>query len=168
MKYLCTRCKKEKDESEFHKGNGKKRPVDYNCKPCKRERLLKYYRDNPELFKERQKVQRIRHKEKRMGYAKKHRDEKKKYDTEYRKRNREEKIKKDREYNKNNRDVICKKKREKLQSNKENITDQYIIGHCLRQKDNDILKYKGMDGFDMLIELQRMKIKLHRYIKNNT
>lgn len=51
----CSKCKIEKELSEFHKNKRMKDGLAYRCKACNKERLKKYYQDNAEHIKERNK-----------------------------------------------------------------------------------------------------------------
>lgn len=73
VKQVCSRCKVEKEDSEFNRGNNKL-GLHYNCKFCEKN----YQLENKERIKQYQKNYREKNKKKRAEYNKK-----------YQKRNRE-------------------------------------------------------------------------------
>ena len=51
MKLTCTKCKTEKEASEFHKQSARKCGYTSNCKACVKLYNAKRYRKNPEKAK---------------------------------------------------------------------------------------------------------------------
>lgn len=50
---VCSRCEKEKDESEYHKNKKSKDGLQCICKLCMKNYNLEYYEKNKEVIKKR-------------------------------------------------------------------------------------------------------------------
>ena len=106
----CSKCGKEKDDSEFYKGYGSK------CKACKSEYQKQYD---------------IAHKEERMQYRKiykkENKEKEKEWDRKYREKNADKVREMEREYYKNNREKIMLsyyKNRETILEKKRGMNEQ--------------------------------------------
>jgi hypothetical protein len=109
---ICTKCKVERDITEFHKNKNNKDGLTSNCKICAINRSKEYREKNLEKVNERYKVYREKNLEK----------EKERY-KEYREKNLEKEIERNKKYRYENHDkfkLSCKKSKQKnKEKNKE-------------------------------------------------
>jgi len=103
MNKICQICQVEKSLDDFGIDNSKKDGKLIYCKTCHREKQRKYYEDNSEKQKLKQKIFREHHKNDPQ-YKEWKRNQDKKYRTEHAKELKERKLK--------NRDVLLKRRRE--------------------------------------------------------
>lgn len=68
----CSKCKVEKDRSDFGKSNQNKDGLKYNCKQCVKEYKQEYQEANKELISEKKKEYRKANKEQINEYQKEH------------------------------------------------------------------------------------------------
>lgn len=66
----CSRCKIEKEKSEFHKKSKSKDGLDSHCKVCENQRQLKYKQENIDHVRKLKRENAEKHKEKRHEYQK--------------------------------------------------------------------------------------------------
>jgi len=126
---VCTKCKVEKELTEFNKGNEPKTGLQYKCKKC----LKDYRNENKNIISEKQKIYRIKNK-----------DEISKNQKEYRAKNTD-KIKENKKiYTLKNRDILNKKKKEYYYNNTDRIKE---YGLSYRDKNNEIIKQKQKDYY---------------------
>ena len=85
----CSRCKVEKELTEFHKKKTTKDGLSNSCKSCVKEYSKKHYQANKEYRKEQIKEYRKNNKENVKEYKKKHYQANKKKIKEYQKANKE-------------------------------------------------------------------------------
>ena len=107
---VCSRCKVEKDFSEFHKDCTKKDRLQSRCKDCEKE----YQQNNKEKIAEGQRKWRENNKEIIAEKAKK-----------YRENNREKIVERETKYRENNREKIAEGQRKFYQANKEKRAEYY-------------------------------------------
>jgi len=123
----CSKCKIEKDESEFGKAKPSKDGLRYSCKKCEKEYKKEYYQENKEAIKEYKKEYNQNNKESIKENKKKYRQNNKEsikeYHKEYQKNNKEELKEYNKEYRKNNKEAIKEYKKEYNQNNKESIKE---------------------------------------------
>lgn len=112
----CSRCKKFKDESEFHKANTKKTRLKCRCKECRNLDNRNYYKNNSDKEKKRKKLQWEKNK-KNPEYLLKQ----KKLRKEYYKKNRNKELKNVKLYRKNNPEKINKIERKHRDKRKRNL-----------------------------------------------
>lgn len=48
----CSKCKEEKPRSEFHKNKSMEDGLQYRCKPCQKQAMAQYYKENSEKKKQ--------------------------------------------------------------------------------------------------------------------
>ena len=119
---VCTKCKVEKELSEFHKQKNGKYGVKGQCKVCinqqNRERKKEYYEQNREQIIQKrkeyyqQKREEILEKQREYNQRPEVKQHKKQYKKEYAQQNREAIREYKKEYNKQNREAIRKQKKE--------------------------------------------------------
>ena len=117
---ICTKCKVEKDEAEFHKNKTSRDGLARECKACVKE----YYKENKNKIKEQQSKYRKENNEMRAEQKKKWRQENK------------EKIKENKkEYSKNNKEKINERNRNLRKTN-----ENYRLSCVLRSRLGKALK----------------------------
>lgn len=127
---VCNKCKQEKNESEFYKGERYKDGLRPICKKCFSIRSSRHYKENPNVAKrlkekavewyknnldKHRNIARISHKkyrEKRKEYYKSYREEHKEYYRSYNK-----------EYYYNNKEYYQQKKKEWYKNNKDKVKE---------------------------------------------
>lgn len=104
MGKICSKCKIEKNKSEFCEDKKRKDKLCHQCKECRKQS----YKDHKEKYKETQKIYREKHKEKYKKYLKEygedHKEELKEKSKEYYKKNKERIKENARNYQKENKD----------------------------------------------------------------
>ena len=83
---VCSKCKKNKPDSEFYYRSDKKYLLQSHCKECIKAKRKKYRLENIERFKEKDRLYNLKNKEKRLKYLR-----------EYQNTHKEERNKKGRE-----------------------------------------------------------------------
>jgi hypothetical protein len=148
----CTKCKIEKEFTEFNKQRKTKDGLTYACKPCRKEydetnkerikeyrkeyyknnkeREKEYYKNNKEKVKECNKQYSKTNKE----YFKEYRENNKEYFKEYREKNKE----RAKEYKKNN-----KKRRNELRRERRKVDPLFKMTGNLRTRTSLAFKNKG-------------------------
>jgi len=138
---VCSKCKVDKDESEFAKESVAKDGLQSRCKKCQKEhKQLTRYRSN-ELAK-------IRVAKNSEKYAKQCKD--------YRKRNLEKEKQRVKNYYYTNHKEMINRARRNNRKNIDNLTDCYIKGQL------DVQKHQITTE---LIEWKRVTIQIKRLIK---
>lgn len=125
MVKTCSKCKVEKDVTEFYKDKTRKYGVHSQCKLCCKEYLKEYYKDNKEKLKQgkkeynkkRYETNKEKIKEQHKEYRKNSKEKIKEYNKIYDKVNKE-KLK---EYRKANKDKLKEYSKEWRKSNREKI-----------------------------------------------
>ena len=133
----CTKCKIEKEVTEFNKQRKTKDGLTYACKPCRKE----YNETNKERIKEYRKEHYKNNKEKVKQYSKtnkeyfkEYRENNKEYFKEYREKNKE----RAKEYKKNN-----KKRRNELRRERRKVDPLFKMTGNLRTRTSLAFKNKG-------------------------
>jgi hypothetical protein len=133
----CTKCKIEKEFTEFNKQRKTKDGLTYACKPCRKE----YNETNKERIKEYRKEHYKNNKEKVKQYSKtnkeyfkEYRENNKEYFKEYREKNKE----RAKEYKKNN-----KKRRNELRRERRKVDPLFKMTGNLRTRTSLAFKNKG-------------------------
>jgi hypothetical protein len=120
---ICTKCKIEKDESEFSKCKGGKNGLCSRCKKCKKEYHKQWYLENKERIKQRQreyyqenkeeilkkhKQYKIDHKEelseKNKQYTLEHKEERREYSKRHYQEHREKILERQKRHNQEHRE----------------------------------------------------------------
>jgi hypothetical protein len=126
---VCTKCKVEKELTEFNKGNDPKTGLQYRCKEC----LKKYRKENKNIISEKQKNYRIENKDKISKSQK-----------EYRFKNAD-KIKEVKKlYLLKNPEISKEGKKKYYYSNIDKIKE---YGCSYRKKNNEIIKQKQKEYY---------------------
>ena len=124
---VCSRCKVEKDFSEFHKDKNHKDGLQGQCKDCGK----KYRENNREKIAERGRKYRENNKEKEVERHRKYRENNREKIAEgqrkYRENNREKIAEGQRKYEQNNKERIAERKKKYNQLNKERIVKRQKI-----------------------------------------
>ena len=133
----CTKCKIEKEVTEFSKQKKTKDGLTYACKPCRKEydetnkeRIKEYRKEYYKNNKEREKEYYKNNKE----YFKEYRENNKEYFKEYREKNKE----RAKEYKKNN-----KKRRNELRRERRKVDPLFKMTGNLRTRTSLAFKNKG-------------------------
>ena len=117
----CSKCKEEKELSEFYKSKIAKDGLQYFCKKCVsdyREKHKKHYKEyHKEYHKEWLEKNKEKRKETQKEYRKKNREYNKEYQKEYRKKNRERVREYRKEYRKNNKEYYREYSKQKRNTN---------------------------------------------------
>lgn len=125
----CSKCKIEKDYSEFSKNKSHKDGLNSQCKTCCKEYSKKYYISNKEHYKGYYKEYYISNKEKIEEYRQANREKileyKKEHQKKYRKANKEYYKEYNKEYCQANKEKIKEYKKEHKQANKEHYKEYY-------------------------------------------
>ena len=142
---VCTKCKVEKESSEFNKRTDIKNGLKSHCKDCMKEYVKRYRKNNMEKVAEYRK----KNKEKLAKQQRKWREDNRERVVErgrkWREKNRESIAEKNRKYRENNRDKLAKQKAEYYQDNRERITKQKTeYYHANREK---IMEYRKNNPF---------------------
>ncbi len=130
-KKVCTKCKEEKDVTEFHTHRKK-------CKECISEYKKKYYIINKDKIIKHRNINKEKIKVSQKEYYIKNKEKLNEYGVEYRKNNREKRIEINREYRKNNKEKIKEIDKEYRKNNKEKINKRRNI----RLKNDPIYKLR--------------------------
>jgi hypothetical protein len=180
MTRVCSKCKKELDESQFNKDKTKKDGLECRCKSCIKEKTKKYREKNQEKIKKyrdntknKSKEYRINNKKKlsiyRQAYAVNNKNKIKEYNQNYRieyeKINKEKiKIRKQGYYQKNKEEKIKKSKIYKI--NRYNNDIIFKLGTQLRNRFNKALKRNQKKGHILnLIGCTIGQLKQHLELK---
>jgi len=120
MKKICTKCKENKDFSEFTKGNDEY-GLRYQCKLCEKE----YYKKNKERILEKQRVY-YRNNSNRLSernklYYEENTEAVNKRNMEYRRKNKEKESKRGKLYRSNNKKMISKMAKQYRLNNMDDI-----------------------------------------------
>jgi hypothetical protein len=145
----CTKCKIEKELTEFNQDKRKIGGLLSQCKSCKKEyeknnkekrklQTKEYWKNNKENLKEKRKQYRENNKEKIKEYREKNKENLKEKRKEYYDNNAEKIIKKTTEYRKNNKEKRNKKSKLKRESD-----SVYKITCNIRNLIKDSIKLKG-------------------------
>jgi len=122
---ICTKCKTEKELTEFSKHKRNKDGLQCECKQCCKEYLSLYRQDNKEdckkYYQDHKEVILIRIK----LYQKRRKKDKAEYDKEYNKTNKERIAKRKKQYTQNNKERIAQHDKCRRQANKEQIAEYY-------------------------------------------
>ena len=121
---VCTKCKVEKELTEFNKGNDPKTGLQYKCKEC----LKNYRQKNKDSILKWQYIYRFNNK-----------DVLNKLNKDYRINNSESIKNKKKEYYDKNSDVLRNKKKEYYNKNKDKIKES---GYIYRNKNKNTIKEK--------------------------
>ena len=106
----CSKCREDKELSEFHKNKSREDGLSHRCKHCAREAVRKHYIKNRERVLEYKKI-----------YFKENIDKIRERKRRYRENNADKVREKGRLYRKNNSDKINKQKKEYMASNTETV-----------------------------------------------
>lgn len=123
---VCSCCKIEKNESEFHKRKDKKDGLRADCKKCRSKKGALYRMGNLEDLKKRKKKSDVKNRENISARGRKYYSE-----------NREILLKKAKEYGDNNKEKISEVKKLYHQKNKEKIRD-YKREYIKNRRSNDV------------------------------
>ena len=140
----CSKCGKEKDDSEFNKGYGSK------CKACKNEYQKQYD---------------IAHKEERMQYRKiykkENKEKEKEWDRKYREKNADKVKERARKYREKNADKVRERGQKYYKDNHEKIMLSYY-----KNRETILEKKRGMNEQEWKEkkELDRMDIEMRRIL----
>ena len=143
MVKVCTKCKVEKELSEFHKNKKNKDGLKSQCKSCERE----YRQANKEKIKEYKKEHYQANKEKMKKYVKEHyqanKERIKERDKEYYQANKERINESNKEYKQANKERINESAKEYYQANYERIKEYIKQYQRERRKTDPLFKMKG-------------------------
>ena len=143
-KKVCTKCKGEKELSEFNKGRSE-------CRLCSKEYKKEYSENNKDKIKKGKKKYRENNKDKIKEYVKKYRE------------NNKDKIKEyDKEYKQNNKDKT-KEYNEEYRQNNKGKTKEYNKEYCRVRRQSDPL-YKLSTNIRNLL---KQSFKRDGYIKKS-
>ena len=120
----CSKCKEEKELSEFHKSKVAKDGLQYCCKKC----VSDYNEKHKEKYKEYQK-----------GYRKNNKEYNKEYKKEYYIKNKEEFLKRSKEWQKNNKEFLKEYNAKYSKENRDYLTKQ----NKQKRNTDSIYKLKG-------------------------
>tara|TARA_R110000737_G_scaffold351922_1_gene395743 strand:+ start:35 stop:721 length:687 start_codon:yes stop_codon:yes gene_type:complete len=134
----CTKCKEQKDLSEFSKKKKSKDGLQYACKSCIKE----YNKDNKEKIAENTKQYYKENKEKIKQYKKENTEKIKQYKKKYRKENKEYVKQYDKEYRKDNKEKI-KENRNARQKNRRQSDPLFKLSCNLRTSISNSLRNEG-------------------------
>jgi hypothetical protein len=144
---VCSKCKLEKELSEFNKGNDPKTGLQYRCKEC----LKKYRKENKGTISEKQKIYRIENKDKISKLQK-----------EYRVKN-SDKIKKAKKiYSLKNIEILKERKKKYYYNNTDKIKE---YGISYRKKNNELIKQKQKEYY--LNNKEKILIRTKKYASEN-
>jgi hypothetical protein len=147
MKKICTKCKKEKEITDFRKQKTDKNGRRSDCLMCEKQYYKKYRENNKEKLKKEAKEYYQNNKEKLKEKTKKYRDNNKEYinkkNQEYNQNNKEYFKKKSKEYNQNNKEYIKKKNQEYYQNNKEYFKKRFNQYYKRRRNTDLIFRLTG-------------------------
>ena len=165
---VCSKCKVEKELSEFSKCNKVKDGLSSRCKSCDKK-----YREN-NIIQIKEKAKKWRHQNK---------NNKKEYDKIYREKNKEIILNKKKIYHYSNKDKINKNQKIYYQNNKEYLNKKsnewinknkdyykkYKNIYCKQKRENDILyKFKNNVRCNISQSFKRSKNKFKKYEKTET
>lgn len=175
---VCSKCKIEKEESEFRKRDKKKSGLFAWCTPCEVEYKSHYYIINREKIKNKSKE-----------YGRKHKPQKKQYRKEYYQKNKEKILLKSMEYVIDHRDRVRVNKRKWAENNKDRTsktkTDWYIKNKEMVLKEDKERRDSLSDSYIVrnlknlgvtenfieynpeIIDVKRTILKITRKIKQN-
>ena len=152
-KKVCTKCKVEKDLSEFGNRKASKDGLMYKCKECNRIKSNKYSKENKEkrsitakLRYKRDKDKILKkskeyyedNKEKVLKRHKKWRDRNPDYHSDYWSDNIEHNKKMQRKYYKNNKDYVLERNRKWKKNNKQKYRDSYNNWNAKKKKEDPL------------------------------
>jgi hypothetical protein len=119
-KKVCTKCKEEKELSEFNKGRSE-------CRLCSKEYKKEYYENSKDKIKKGKKEYRENNKDKIKEYDKEYKqnnkDKLKEYDKEYKQNNKDKVKEYGKEYRGNNKDKMKEYNKEYRENNKDKIKE---------------------------------------------
>ena len=160
MVKVCTKCKVEKELTEFNKHKISKDGLAYNCKSCNKEHLKKYYHDNKERLKERNKE-----------YHKVNKEFYKEYNKQYYQCNKEHIKEYTKKYIECNKEHIKEYKKKWYNDNKERIKE--IRKQC-REDNKEYMKQWRKANRENINRYQKQKrdtdplFKLKDNLRNRT
>jgi hypothetical protein len=131
---VCSKCKEEKELSEFSKDKNSKDSLCYKCKSCEKEyyyenqkkileRTNKYKKDNKEKIKEYRKKYNKNNKEKIIKYRENNKEKLNEYLKKYYKNNKEKHKEYRKEYYENNKEKLNEYNKEYRINNKEKLNE---------------------------------------------
>ncbi len=132
MVKVCTKCKVEKELTDFYKDKSKKDGLRRECKSCRKERNKEYHQANKERIKER-----------RKEYFKEYWQANKERAKEYRQANKEKINKRHKEYYQANKEKRKERDKEYYQANKERISESRKKYQRERKKTDPLFKMCG-------------------------
>jgi len=107
---ICSKCKIEKDQSEFYKDRSSKDGLHNRCKLCRKEYDRNRYIENrdkiTERVREHQQKNRDKVLEQKREYYHKNRDKKAEYDKKYRQKNQDKIAEYNKKYQQENKDIV--------------------------------------------------------------
>lgn len=141
---VCSKCKEEKDVSEFGTRNRNKSKLRSQCKSCEKE-----YRDaNKDKAKERQRINYIKNKEKidavNKEYYKNNKERLIKIACEKQKNNREEVNKRKREWRKNTKEIRAAVDKKYREENKDRLSEKTRENNRRRWNEDILFRFKGI------------------------
>ena len=155
----CTKCKVDKEESNFYKWKGNKIGLYPSCKDCVSDYMKDYHSKNKDKFSEKNKTYRRQHKAKIDRYAKTWRELNdtycREYQKEYYQKNKERKLDKVSQYAKTDKGRAVRrntKYKRKLKLIETDITSEWLVNLyretefcclCLSRLSNNGMDLKG-------------------------